>query len=290
MHIHMKKVLATDLDGTLFYPRRRFRLISKRNVNFLRRYIDDGGRVALITGRSQDFIKKVEKKIARPIDSMSCNGANMMVDAKMVRQKYMSGEDVQGVIDYMDEKYHPLAYIIMTDSFPSIVAAKRRNIFLKLMYRIWYFFQFSYAEKYTFSDRNKVDGLFNSQLKTDKISKLLIFMGLRKKYIELNKEVNKELRAKFSHLEFSWSNQVIEITPSGAEKSKAISEYLRHLNISNEDCFVAGDSGNDITMFETFKHNVCMAHASNTVKKYATHIVKHYYDIARFIYEEDKEY
>lgn len=284
----MKKVLATDLDGTLFYPRRYFGLIAKKNVKFLRRYIDDGGRVALITGRSQDFIKKVMKKVARPMDAMTCNGANMMIDGKMIEQRYMSEEEMRSVINYLDEKYHPLAFILMTDNFPSIVAAKRRNIILKLLYRIWYFFQFSYAEKYTFSDRNKPDGLFNNQLKTNKISKLLVFMGLRKKYIELNKEVNKELRAKFSHLEFSWSNQVIEITPHGAEKSKAISKYLEHLNIAPDDCIVAGDSGNDITMFETFRNNVCMGHASNTVKKYATHIVSHYYDIDRFVYEEDK--
>ena len=38
----MNKVLATDLDGTLFYPKGRKRCIPKKNVKFLQDFIDDG--------------------------------------------------------------------------------------------------------------------------------------------------------------------------------------------------------------------------------------------------------
>ena len=48
----MSKVLAVDLDGTLFYPRKLKRCISLKNVHFLRRWIDEGNRLLVVTSRS----------------------------------------------------------------------------------------------------------------------------------------------------------------------------------------------------------------------------------------------
>ena len=49
----MGKVIATDLDGTLFYPKRRVRMIKSKSLKFLRRHIDNGGRLVLVSGRKR---------------------------------------------------------------------------------------------------------------------------------------------------------------------------------------------------------------------------------------------
>ena len=65
------KVLATDLDGTLFYPRSKTRCISKKNVKFLRKWIDAGNKLVLVTSRSAEFCKRLEDEIDRPFDLIS---------------------------------------------------------------------------------------------------------------------------------------------------------------------------------------------------------------------------
>lgn len=40
----MIKVIATDLDGTLFYPKRKLHLISKKNKQFLQNALESGKR------------------------------------------------------------------------------------------------------------------------------------------------------------------------------------------------------------------------------------------------------
>lgn len=58
----MPKILATDLDGTLFYPKRRITMISKRNLKFIRDFVDNGNKLLIVSGRNVKFAKKVEKK------------------------------------------------------------------------------------------------------------------------------------------------------------------------------------------------------------------------------------
>ena len=49
----MIKVLATDLDGTLFYPKRKISLISGKNKKFLRKFVKEGKKVILVTAKWQ---------------------------------------------------------------------------------------------------------------------------------------------------------------------------------------------------------------------------------------------
>ena len=73
----MCKVLACDLDGTLFYPRGIKRCISRKNVKFLRKWIDLGNKVVLITSRSYEFVQRLKKEIDRSFDVMTCTSAQI---------------------------------------------------------------------------------------------------------------------------------------------------------------------------------------------------------------------
>ena len=59
----MEKIIATDLDGTLFYPKDTKEMISKPNLFFLQNFIDNGGKTILISGRSHLYCQKTVKKI-----------------------------------------------------------------------------------------------------------------------------------------------------------------------------------------------------------------------------------
>ena len=47
------KVLVTDLDGTLFFPKRHLVMIPKKNVEFLRKWVAAGNRLVLNSSRGE---------------------------------------------------------------------------------------------------------------------------------------------------------------------------------------------------------------------------------------------
>ena len=57
----MIKLLATDLDGTLFYPKRKFTLMTRKNAKFLKDFYNAGGKVMLVTGRNYNIA--LDKKV-----------------------------------------------------------------------------------------------------------------------------------------------------------------------------------------------------------------------------------
>ena len=84
------KVIATDLDGTLFYPKKRLRMINTNNKLFLRKFIDEGGKVVLVSGRNLRYLEKVKRKLNRPVDAIGCNGAFIKVNDDFIKKSYMN--------------------------------------------------------------------------------------------------------------------------------------------------------------------------------------------------------
>ena len=95
----MAKILATDLDGTLFYPKDNIGMISKPNLFFIQSFIDNGGKVVLISGRSHSYIKKVINRIGRPCAGISYNGGCVYDGEKLVRSKAIPNDEANEIIE-----------------------------------------------------------------------------------------------------------------------------------------------------------------------------------------------
>ncbi len=281
----MCKVLACDLDGTLFYPKQVRRCISKRNVKFLRRWIDAGNKVVLISSRSYEFIKRLEKEIQRPFDVMSCTSAQIYHNGELIRNVNMSNEELKTIFEKVDEKYKPVGYLLTAENHPCVVYNPgRKGKFFLLMYKFYYFFQFKYRE-----DVEMDNEVFLNLLESGKNYKLMTFFGFGKKKGVLSKEINKKLREKFPQIESSWSLIVNELTPQGCNKGDGLDEYCRMLNINKKDVYVVGDSGNDIAMFQKYyEHSYCMAHAYPSVKKYAKYAITRVYKLDKLVLKGEK--
>ena len=83
----MAKLLAIDLDGTLFYPKNIRRCIPKKNVKFLRRWIDEGNKLVLVTSRSTQFTAKLKDEIKRPVDFINCCSSQIIANDKVIYDK-----------------------------------------------------------------------------------------------------------------------------------------------------------------------------------------------------------
>ena len=281
----MCKVLACDLDGTLFYPKQVRRCIPKKNVRFLRKWIDQGNKVVLVTSRALEFVKKLEKEIERPVDIIACSASLIYHDGEVVRSSWMKTEDLKAIFTAIDEKYKPIGYLLNAQGTQTLAYdAHRKGAWALRFMKIWHFFQFKYREDGVISNEQFLDAMENG-----KVYKLMTFFGFGKKKRELSKEINKELRENFPDLESSWSVVVNEITPKGCNKGHGLQTYCELLNLNPNDVYVVGDSGNDIAMFNAFHENsFCMAHAYPSVKKYAKHVISRVYKIDKFVLKGDQ--
>lgn len=282
----MNKVIATDLDGTLFYPKARINLIKKKSLKFVRKYIDDGGKFVIVSGRNEYFGKKVVKKINRPVDVIGCNGAFIYSGGEKIKEDYFDNERLKKLQDYIIKTYDPLCVFLMTEKYNLVGKAVKHPLIATMGYGLYSLSQGIYREPNTFLKKS-----YNTELKYGQIYKLMVMFGVNKRASLRAMEANRALRMKFGdEFEFSWSSVMIEITPTKCSKAEGLKFYLDYHKINDDEIFVVGDSGNDISMFNTFYENsFCMSHASLSVSKYANHIIDRFTDLEKYLDTEGKE-
>ena len=276
----MAKLLAIDLDGTLFYPKNITRCICKKNVKFLRRWIDAGNKLVLVTSRSTQFVEKLKDEIKRPVDFITCCSSQILADDKLIFDKAMPNKKIKQIIDRIEKAYEPIAFLMTTDNHPCIIKTNRKVSFIfRLFYRLWWLCQFSYREPILLDDE-----AFMKELESARIFKIMTFIGLSKRKSKISKELNKEFRELFPEIESSWTAQVNELTPRGCNKGNGVEKYCQLMGINEDDVYVVGDSGNDITMFNKYhEHSYCMKRGHPSARKYAKHIISRVYKLEKLI-------
>lgn len=277
----MAKVLALDLDGTLFYPKKKIKMIPKKNLLFIRKFIDQGNKVVLCSGRSMFYAKKVIEKINRDIDVIGCNSGFIYCNNEYVSESMLEAPLVGEVVKTLQEKFQIHVWLLMSKNC-SLVIAGKLNKLQTIGYKIVYALQGVYAEKYCISN-----DVFMEEINKGHIYKLMMFFGLGKKGRQRAYEATKYLREFHNEqIEASWCDNFIELTARDVSKSNGLLKYCKLNSLKKEDVYVVGDSGNDISMFETFKeHSFCMEHASHKIKKFAKYHIDTVADIEKYIGE-----
>ncbi len=281
----MEKLIATDLDGTLFYPKKRIKMINKKSLSFLRRFIDNGNRLVLVSGRNSDYLLRVVKKINRPVDVIGCNGAFIISNNKFIRNEIFDVNKTHNALLEIEKTLPVKGFFVMSTDNRFVCREKFHSLIYRVAYSLWNFFQGVYREP---SIPSRMQ--FNEIIKEGKARKIMIFFGVGKKNILRSKESNKIINEKYGDIfEASWSNEFIELSPKGCFKSEGLKYYASCININHSDVYVVGDSGNDISMFKEFPENsFCMSHASLSVSKYAKHVIKRFDEVEKFIEYERK--
>lgn len=281
----MNKLLAVDLDGTLLYPSKLFRIIPKKNVKFLRRWIDAGNKLVMVSSRGPHFMERLKVEIERDFDYISYTSSYIVANGEVIRDVSISGKEMKFITDRVFELYKPLAYLMDAKGKPMLI--KNLNVgatFLLFLYKLYWIFQGKKREQYILNNKQ-----FDEELNGGKIYKLMVFFGLRGKNNEISREINKGLREHFTDVECSWTSIVNEITPKDCNKGFGLEYYCDYLKINPKDVYVVGDSGNDITMFNLFHENsYCMAKAYPSVKKYAAHTISRVYKLDKLVLEKEK--
>jgi len=280
----MAKVLAVDLDGTLFYPKRRKSLITTANVQFIRDFVDAGNRVIFVTSRSRDFAEFTAVKIERGIDFVCSNGAQIVLDGELVFDETLRQGQAQALFEDMVTFHHqPLAWFLDSKRYQNLLYNNGTSWFVQQFFKYYYKSQGVYQQAYL-ADND----IFLSELKKGRIYRLLLYFGLGRKRVNIAKEVNKHIREHYPDFESSWINTIVEVAPRQCNKATALEFIIKRQGIDRGDVHVVGDSGNDISMFQAFKdHSYCMAHAHLSVKKFARHIIKRVHHLRTVLLDKE---
>lgn len=278
----MGKLIAADLDGTLFYPKHRIKMISKKALNFIRNRIDQGDYFCVVSGRNSNYGYKVQEKIGRPIGIIGCNGSVIVHQDNVIKQDSFDPKTAREAIEWIRENLKPKGFFVMASDNTFTLEKYFKNPFYNLGYFMWYFMQGVYREPMKTSKEK-----FDSVIDGGRAVKIMIMFGIGQKNIKRASEANKIIYKQFGDkLTASWSDEFIELSPKEANKSNGLQFYADYLKINHDDVFVVGDSGNDISMFKEFpKHSFCMKHAQLSVSKYASNTVDRFEDIENYLEE-----
>lgn len=278
--VTIKLVLATDLDGTLYYPKKRIRMITRKSERFLRRVLSDGGKIVLVSGRNVGSALHLCARTDLPLDYICCNGAVVSCNGVKIFEKTFDSGQLKPLLNEIMTMFEIPMTMLFTRDSENVVSKKRTPRPYRLAFDLYRAQLASYREK-TFSD----DELFEKELAGDGVYKMMLFFGIMKKKVLLACEAQKILAKRYPEFTFAWSAQSVEITPKGCTKSEAITFYLEYNRLNSDNVVVVGDSGNDISMFEAFpKRSFCMAHADQSVQIHASHIIRRFHHIEDYIY------
>lgn len=280
----MEKIICTDLDGTLLYPKKKIRMLPSDTKRFLSRFKNDGGSILLVSGRNTAFPKKLFKKIEMEENYISCNGAVVVSKGKIIKETIFEPERIKSIISYMRNAYKIPLMIVFSKAHNMVCNVLEVSKITNIGYILYQFYQGVLKEPFIRNEK-----VFWDELEHGMVYKVMMMFGLTKKKIAKAKEANKELRERFKDVEFSWAGEFIEISPKGCTKSEGINFYLDYNRLSKDNVMVVGDSGNDISMFQTFKENsFCMDHGPEEVKKYVSHTIHRFSDLEGYIYPSEE--
>lgn len=276
----MKKVLATDLDGTLFYPKHKFRMINPQSLAFLRKFIDDGNRLVLVSGRNRRYCNRVVKKIKRDVDIIGCNSSYIVSNNELIKSTCFEPGILTEIIEQLRKEFAIRGFLVMADDDNYICTKSFDSLFYTIGYQFWYLSQGAYRERFHLKNKKFYNALNNGH-----VYKAMLMFGIGEDGCNKASEANKVIREKYSDkVEASWSKEMIELSPVGCSKAEGLKYYLNYHKINPEDIIVVGDSGNDISMFNEFYENsFCMAQAPLSVSKYAKNIIENFWDLEKFI-------
>ena len=170
---------------------------------------------------------------------------------------------------YEKNKYadNIVAWVFMSNLYPLVLVPVRLNLFTRIGVLFYMRTQFFYRDKLSYGEK-KLYKLFNND--KVRIYKMMPVYGVGKKKIDVaRKEYDKFLDAYGTEFEILWSRESIEFMKKGVNKANALKKFIDVLKINSDEVAVAGDSGNDIPLFENFSNSYVMKHAPEEVKSKA---------------------
>lgn len=249
----MIRLVAMDLDGTLFNSKRQVDLMTQAVI---RRYAKSGVIFAFCTGRISNELQDVITILPEVQYAISCNGAYAvdLWSGKELYQNTLSMEDVNRIYQHFS------GFPMMFELFADGVVLTDQNCLNYLAQ-----FQLRELEGHIRKTRKGVPD-FADYLKerTDPVGKINIFFAGREILLKA-REWGKQLPYDMAYQ----TKSNLEFNQIGVKKGKGLAHLAQRLGISKSQVLAIGDNNNDLSMREAVGTLVAMENACEDLKKIA---------------------
>lgn len=279
----MIKIVASDLDGTLFYPKRKINMVTKKNAAFFRDFYKAGGSIVLVTGRSRRIPMKVEKKVKVPISVLGCNGAFVYEDGIFKNSYPIERETLMKIYIQLRANFGIIGWLIFDETDQIKVAATNTGNWVPMIAAFLNMFNLSYSEKYVFSEQAVFDSIAKGT-----VYKIMPIFGLNKAAKEKASAASVALSDLYKDkLTVVKAGICLEITSVGVTKANTLKEFIKNKGVKEDEVAVVGDSYNDVPLFEAFKNSFIMASGEKDIQSKAAHVVNRVSDLRPFVLDDD---
>lgn len=254
----MKKILFTDLDGTLLNDDKQ---VSDGNRAAIQRLLDAGHYLVVSTGRPTKSAFKVVQRLGLTMPGcymIAYNGGAIFDCAK--QEVWMEKTFPIELVKYLFEEAKKYDVHIQTYGEDDTVLTTKNSQELK-----------SYLE----GSGNTLDYKICDDIctaLTNEPNKVLVISFSEEKLLQFQKEHQDWLEGKCEST-FS-SRQLLEYLPKDVSKGNGIRTLCEMLGVDIKNAYAAGDERNDISMIEMAGVGVAMKNSVDEAKAVADYITK----------------
>lgn len=245
----MYKLICIDLDGTLLDAHGR---VSTKNKEAIRKALDAGIEVAIVSGRPNCFTIRIMNQISGRMGHITFNGAYYRIANKT--KTFPIQKDVVKKIAKMAKKYDVRVFF------------KNKNLSMCTKNDIGIFDYDEFKSQTPLKDQ--MDLLYNidveAVLEKQDVDILKIFA--RDDNLEAIKAMSDELKT-MDGINLYIYDESFELSSDETSKGKAIVNVCKDLGFSLDDVVCIGDNFNDLSMFEVAGLSIAMENAPKAIKE-----------------------
>ena len=251
----MIKLVATDIDGTIFIPEKEFTSGVKTCIKKLS---SAGIKVVLVTGRMNAAATKIAQNLGLDTPVVSYQGGLVVENGKKLYERYLSEEQTKRILDW--------------------AGVNGENIHINL-----YNDDILYSESDCYEVQRYCNNLHTertiksfSEIKKDKINKLLAIDYSNPERIS---RYEKELQEVFPDLYIVKSTPYfLEFSNPEASKRAAVEFLQNYWGLEKDEILTIGDQNNDIALLQAGGIKVAMGNATEELKAIADYITDSVYE------------
>lgn len=248
----MIKLVATDIDGTIFIPEKEFTQGVKDCISKLDA---KGIKVVLVTGRMNAAATRIANDLGLSTPVVSYQGGLVVENGKTLYERYLTEEQTERILNW----------------------AKKENIHINL-----YNDDILYSETECYEVERYCNNLHTehtvkkfSEIKKDKINKLLAIDYSNPERIT---RYEKELQDVFPDLYIVKSTPYfLEFSNPEASKKCAVEFLQNYWGLRKEEILTIGDQNNDIALLQAGGLKIAMGNATEELKAIADYITDSVY-------------
>ena len=262
----MRKMLASDLDGTLLFKGK----VSDENKEALKRFKTNGGIFSLSTGRAYNEIETVIKDMdIRPDYFILNNGALILDDkAEIIHKSDLDYKVTKEILAYIKKYTDMVSIQTGFKSYAIVSKLTRLKIKIRMMIKNLLYGLNHKDERVYVKDLDEIKDVKNQTF-------TLMAANFNKYPVEEIQKVADYINNNYGDYVECYRNTIfLDIVPKGCSKGHGVKCVSEIVDLHMDDVYTIGDSWNDDSMFQVTKNSFTFTYAEEGLQKKTTHVVE----------------